>query len=550
MPLAGPNLVSHSGAARAAGGLRQVVESLTLLAVAVTLFRSFAAEGYLISTGSMAPSLLGYHRRVICPACRFQFARGAAFENETSTSQTAQANLDFHDPSAPATECPNCGLADIPAHLIPRNEGDQLLVHKHVYDFRPPRRWEVVVFRNPGDARQAYVKRIVGLPGERIELIDGEVVTDGLLRRKPFPVQEAMRIPVAAYGCSPRENDPDWQPRWQTPREDSRWSLEPDRLTFDGWTQSGNAAIDWIEYRHWIRTGGRHLTSVPLAEWPGHLELPQPEYSRLQHEAGRLLCQGVFSDLERSRWLTRDDSPAFHQAINSLFVQSHLAPITDRYGYNAGDHAEEHLVRDLMVALDLVSVRGTGRFEIELTDGERTFRAVFNFAEHCVELLMNDDPVPVRQVKLNGRLFDGSVRIDFSLFDQQAVLAINRQPIFPAVEFDVKQPTAGIARPARVGAVGIQCEVQGLQLFRDVYYTRKADSSEPIVLGEDQYYVLGDNSPISVDSRAWTKPAISREAFIGKPVVVHLPSRQGRIEWGGKEHNVRIPDLSRVRYVR
>ncbi|MCA9019710.1 MAG: S26 family signal peptidase, partial [Planctomycetaceae bacterium] len=46
---------------------RLVLESVASLAIAVILFRTFAAEGYMISTGSMAPSLLGYHKQVTCP---------------------------------------------------------------------------------------------------------------------------------------------------------------------------------------------------------------------------------------------------------------------------------------------------------------------------------------------------------------------------------------------------------------------------------------------------------------------------------------------------
>ena len=49
-----------------AGFLRQVIEALACLAVAVIVFRAFLLEGYIISTGSMAPSLLGYHKQVVC----------------------------------------------------------------------------------------------------------------------------------------------------------------------------------------------------------------------------------------------------------------------------------------------------------------------------------------------------------------------------------------------------------------------------------------------------------------------------------------------------
>jgi hypothetical protein len=62
--------------------------------------------------------------------------------------------------------------------------------------------------------------------------------------------------------------------------------------------------------------------------------------------------------------------------------------------------------------------------------------------------------------------------------------------------------------------------------------------------------VLGDNSPVSFDSRSWDNPAITDEMFLGKPILVHLPSRPGEFQIGGHTLQVRIPDLSRIRYIR
>jgi signal peptidase I len=44
-----------------------------------------------------------------------------------------------------------------------------------------------------------------------------------------------------------------------------------------------------------------------------------------------------------------------------------------------------------------------------------------------------------------------------------------------------------------------------LQVYRDVYYTppKRPVASLARQLGPDEYFILGDNSPISVDSRSW-----------------------------------------------
>jgi signal peptidase I len=52
---------------------------------------------------------------------------------------------------------------------------------------RAPRRGDVVVFRLPRDPRLDYIKRVVGLPGDRIQLVRGAVLVNGvLIRRTPL----------------------------------------------------------------------------------------------------------------------------------------------------------------------------------------------------------------------------------------------------------------------------------------------------------------------------------------------------------------------------
>ncbi|MEZ5950240.1 MAG: S26 family signal peptidase [Planctomycetaceae bacterium] len=52
-------------------------------------------------------------------------------------------------------------------------------------------------------------------------------------------------------------------------------------------------------------------------------------------------------------------------------------------------------------------------------------------------------------------------------------------------------------------------------------------------LGPDEYFVLGDNSAVSVDSRHWPEGSVTRSLLIGRPVLLHLPSRRaGNYPWG------------------
>ncbi len=53
--------------------------------------------------------------------------------------------------------------------------GDYILINEISYRFRAPERGEVVVFRFPGNESVFYIKRIIGLPGERVVIKNGEV---------------------------------------------------------------------------------------------------------------------------------------------------------------------------------------------------------------------------------------------------------------------------------------------------------------------------------------------------------------------------------------
>ena len=61
--------------------------------------------------------------------------------------------------------------------------------------FRDPERFDVVIFRYPDDESQLFIKRVIGLPGEKVEIKDGEVYIDGSLT----PLDDSF-IPEAAVG--------------------------------------------------------------------------------------------------------------------------------------------------------------------------------------------------------------------------------------------------------------------------------------------------------------------------------------------------------------
>jgi len=63
-------------------------------------------------------------------------------------------------------------------------EGDRILVNKFIYKFTEPKRGDVIVFvaPSPEDKKKDFIKRLVGLPGETIQISNGSI----LINNKPL----------------------------------------------------------------------------------------------------------------------------------------------------------------------------------------------------------------------------------------------------------------------------------------------------------------------------------------------------------------------------
>jgi len=64
-------------------------------------------------------------------------------------------------------------------------EGDRILVSKFLYRFREPRRGEIIVFRYPDDTKRPFIKRLVAVGGDTVEIRDAKVLVNGQVMTDP-----------------------------------------------------------------------------------------------------------------------------------------------------------------------------------------------------------------------------------------------------------------------------------------------------------------------------------------------------------------------------
>jgi signal peptidase I len=464
---------------------RQVAEFLVVLLTGILLFRTFAAEAYIVPTGSMAPTLLGLHRDLVCPSCGFRFALGMDEQGRSGRPV-----------------CPNCGHAEWPLSAGVETSGDRLLVQKFLFDLRPPARWEAAVFQNPFDPSQAYVKRVVALPGESIQIRNGDLLINGRIARKTLAEQRSIRIPVFHNDFVPA--DANRFPRWvfrhgvYTRTLPSGW--EPIGKGFHRKPlATGSDAVDWMEYRHW-----------------------QPE-------------RGAYG------------------------------PIRDYNSYNGIDLQGDHRVDDLFLEAEVAVRPEVKAVVIRIGGGaDRFLISIPVDRRGSVEVRRNGRRVPVpslgRTVLSSSAEAPRFNRMEASVMDRRLTVALDGHLLFPPYDYDdpaVSPPP--FASPVGLGVLGAGgADVARVRIDRDIYYTdvlaggprRPFGIGAAYQLGPDEFFVLGDNSAVSNDSRFWPgSPVVRREAFLGKPFLVHLPSRGIPLQVFGRTLSW-IPDPREIRYIR
>ncbi len=319
------------------GWLRENLEAIVVAILLALLIRQYALEAFVIPTGSMAPALLGAHLDLKCTNCGFEQSVAEQHVSRTRASPAppnaqgkcptcgrlhrvnllddsfiggraevgcdacgARVPVAYIPPAARrddggrgaedrriAAFCSNCRFefeAEISANRWPWGDvsrGDRILVNKFLYHFQPPGRYEVAVFKFPTRPGENFIKRLIGLPGETIDVQNGDIFVAGKIARKPDDVQRSLWRIVHDARCVEKDQTaggrtPAWRvdgaAKW-TRVEGTAWRGDAGTGTgTDGWLVYARDIRDWNPYNEPGNSGDDHIVGDVRVRFRAKLE--------------------------------------------------------------------------------------------------------------------------------------------------------------------------------------------------------------------------------------------------------------------------------------
>ncbi|MCA9217533.1 MAG: signal peptidase I [Planctomycetales bacterium] len=557
-------------------GFREGFESIVVAIILAFLFRAFEAEAFVIPTGSMASTLRGRHKDIVCPQCGDNYQAGDSVGALPGPLE--------------ATVCPSCfyanelQTAETGDRTVDRRHvshtGDRILVNKFAYErpFGEPKRWDVIVFKNPNNAKQNYIKRLVGLPNETLQIYHGDVYAKTgngsfeILRKPPRKLWYMLQDVSDTHHISPYVESGIFPSNWQD-RASNTWTSHDNRAF------SCEAAPEtrWLDYRH---------ISPSFDAWD------------------RLVNDQPVDEIDELPTLVTDFYSYNEHRVLGYNLRGELVVENQNRNRNQ-PRTTDNWVGDLCVDAELDVTDGDGAVELQLIEAGRVHSCVFDLSTGeatlsidggKVKFLAQDGTQSVTTLtastKVKGK---GRHTVRFANADNRLFLWVdNREVNFgqmadysvdPDTEVPVgdlrgeKQFGYGDLHPIRIGVTNSAVRIDRLKVLRDIYYiaaARGSDNRESSLsidslrspsdfprgfltrnkmtydpLEPDQFFPLGDNSPRSQDARLWPgAPCVDRDMLIGKAVFIYWPHPY-HMKVPFTNHTFPVfPDFTRMKLIR
>jgi hypothetical protein len=226
---------------------------------------------------------------------------------------------------------------------------------------------------------------------------------------------------------------------------------------------------------------------------------------------------------------------------------------------------------DLMVRLYAASVSlsgTTGRLGVSLSKYQSTYKAwvdlkgemVIARTQENADVILSSKPITVPAM-------DKPIALKFANVDHQLIFEFGGEKLTHDLgqgPDDAGNREINIQPQVKIFGSG-KLTVSHLAIFRDIHYTNvdgpgrsRATEGNPLKLEKDQFFMLGDNSPNSADSRWWSENGkgnnrvsyrqgiVPREYLVGKAVFVYWPSGFKPFE---KFRFALVPNIGRMRFI-
>ncbi len=191
-----------------------------------------------------------------------------------------------------------------------------------------------------------------------------------------------------------------------------------------------------------------------------------------------------------------------YRHIEPLVPASPAGAILDGSPYDQSESRPLNPVADFSLCFDL-ETSTDGAVHLRAQSRGDLFEVTLDAAAGQSTLAHNGRLVRRAPWTATGRA--GDAQVELALVDHRVRLAVDGVPSWQ-YDFRPQGGAHAAAAPLAIGARAARVEVGNLRVFRDVYYTTDPTAGGQYRLGPGEYFVLGDNSAHSADSRSWTSP--------------------------------------------
>ena len=87
------------------------------------------------------------------------------------------------------------------------HHGDQLIMDKLTYHFSEPERFDIIVFPFQYEENTYYIKRIIGLPGETVQIYDGDIYINGSRLEEDYGYEKIRNSGLASESITLGEDE-------------------------------------------------------------------------------------------------------------------------------------------------------------------------------------------------------------------------------------------------------------------------------------------------------------------------------------------------------